>query len=429
MEPEWNGIAILRFQAITGTNNTVETAILFRKDLKINTHSFKRNKNDLLQRTWISIFSNNNNNNKKKSKNVLNLSSIYFGRHGEKGNLDLIENDIREIKKINIECKNYFMLNGDFNAISEIWDNNGNESNARGEMIEEWMLDNEFTIKNNGMPTHYNTSTKKLNSIDLTMVSDNLGSMCKYWYTSEESRKENNIISDHYFIITYVSFNAIKIIDKAIISYCFENEDKYEDYIELVRQLLIGWTDYVEINWRDINKLNSIGNYLGDCLKYAAIRTLGTKARSKLDSFWITKRVILIQNEKKRFRRNLNRIKNKNGERALELKDKIRKCKNQINEEKLNALKRYQLNMEDTIDRLCDTDSKYFYYLSNRAMNYSSSGIVPLRRESGSPIIAATPKEQAEVLHEHFNRKIEGNKYEEKHINNHNYIESIVNEE
>ena len=372
------------------TNKTLETAILYKTGLKINTHSMKTNKNDLLQRTWISIFSD---------KNVLNLSSVYFGKHGETGNLNILKNDIKNLEKINIKRKNYFMINGDFNGESELWDYNGNGSNARGEMIEDWLLDNKFTIKNNGTPTHYNTTTKRKNAIDLTLVSDNIGSMCNYWYTSEESRRDNNIISDHYYIITFISFNAIKLIDKPIISYCFENEDRYEDYIELVRQLLIGWTDYVAIYWKNIKKLNKIGNYLGDCLKYAAIRTLGTKTRSKLDSFWITKRVNLIRTEKKRFRRNLYRIKNKEGTKALELKGKINKCNKLINEAKLNALKKYQANIEDTIDNLCDTDSKYFYYLSNRAMNYTSSGIVPLREKAGSPIIAVTPKQQAEVLH------------------------------
>ena len=127
------------------TNNTLSTAIIYKQTLNVLCHNFKNNNDSLLSRVWISVFSN---------KSVLNIGDVYYSPNSKEENIDILSNDINNIKTLNKNYKNYFLINGDFNIHSSIWDHSNNfEEDNKSEMMETWLIDNNFNVLNNGMPT------------------------------------------------------------------------------------------------------------------------------------------------------------------------------------------------------------------------------------------------------------------------------------
>ena len=167
--------------------------------------------------------------------------------------------------------------------------------------------------------------------------------------------------------------------DKETISFDYECDQKH--YEILLNQLIEPWKDYVYMYWRDLSKLNAIAEYLHAIIKYAAIRVFGVKKRHKRAAFWMNKKARYAIDEKKRFRRRLQRTRDKESAKAKELKTNIKQCDKVINQCKNEAIERYQNGMEDKIQEMCEKDSKYFYYLANKATNTTSSGIKPLRKD------------------------------------------------
>ena len=433
------------------TNNTLSTAIIYKNTLNIMNHNISNNNNSLLSRSWISVFSN---------KSILNIGNVYYSPNSEVNNINILTNDMNHIKNVNKKFKNYFLINGDFNTHSHIWDDSNNiEEDNKSEMIETWLIDNNCITLNNGMPTHYNRSTKKESAIDLSIVSKNTTSLVSQWYVSMESRGEeyiHNIISnnnnnnkskskkskkinnsndnykytfmsDHYFLVTWINFRANnrQLINRTIIDF---NSGNHEEYNKLLKQLLPLWEEYYNKYKNNKSKLNDITLLLQTIIKYAGARAYGVKYFTKRDVYWINESAMNAINMKKKIKRKYYKLKHKNTDKARKMRDKINKCNQIIHKIKIAAINKYQAYLQHEIQDLCEKDNKLFYRLANKAMNINKSGICPLKNKNGE-IIAITAKEKAEVLHKHFNEKVSENDYLPKHKLWHEFIETTVNDE
>ena len=92
-------------------------------------------------------------------------------------------------------------------------DVNSKENEEKSEIVENWMINNGYNVRNNGLPTHVHKVTGKHGAIDLTITSDNTKKMVKAWLVDFASRKKNKVISDHFYIVTWIDFRAIKLIN------------------------------------------------------------------------------------------------------------------------------------------------------------------------------------------------------------------------
>ena len=404
-------------------NSNGQTAIIVNNKFRVTHHKSlkKLDKNRLLWRTWITVYGING---------ALNICSCYWSP-SDTGKLDamhILNDDINEIEKINLDYNNYYCINGDFNANSELWDDKCEKADKRGEYLEEWLYNQDYFIQNNGFVTHFNRTTKQESAIDLTITCNSLSSLIKQWYVDQSSRNSSYNISDHYYLVVWIDFKAIEITDKPYIMFDY-NIAYYDEYCLILKQLLVDWYDYFYDNWKNRSKLNEITEYLQDIIKYGALRVFGIKKVKKRDKFWLGKRAKIAIEQRKDLKKQLRKCKN-NIEKTRKIKTKINKCTNIINKCKVDAIESYRSKMESTIDKMCIKDSKYFWHLAKRATNDNKSSICPLKDKTGK-IIAATPEKQAKVLHKHFNREIGENEksYTEEHRKWHQKITETVSKE
>ena len=404
-------------------NSNIQTAIIFNNKYRVTHHKSlkKLAKDRLLWRTWITIYGTNG---------ALNICSVYWSPSdiNKMDAMQILDDDIREIGKINSEYNNYFCINGDFNAKSELWDDKCESADERGEYLEEWFYNQEYFIHNNGYPTHFNRATKQESAIDLTITCSNLSALIKHWYVDQNSRNLDYNLSDHYYLVIWIDFKAIEIDEKPYVMFDYKIGE-YEEYGEILKQLLVDWYEYFYENWRNKSKLNEITEYLQDIIKYSAIRVFGIKKIKKRDKFWLGKRARMAIEQRKALKKEFRKCQN-NKNKSKRIKTKINKCTDIINKCKLDAIENYRTQMEKTIDKMCIKDSKYFWHLAKRATNDNKSSICPLKDKNGK-IIAATPEKQAKILHKHFNREIGENEksYNQEHRKWHKKISETVTKE
>ena len=422
----------------------LETAILYKNTLKVFPHQIKNNRNTQKQwRTWISVY------NDKKSFNV---SSLYHSPTDIKNHkYNFMNNDITTIHNANKKFTNYEMIFTDTNGSNEIWDRIYEGANIRGQNIADWITENNLFLCNDGSPTHYNRSTKKQSAIDLTIVSENLYDLIQSWYVNYESRtinvqnrnkskhdisllssfkKNQNILdfSDHYFIVSNVRFQNIQL--NPIDNYRFNfnmPEHNTPIYVENLKEYLPDFDAYFNKYWHIKDKLDDIIEYFQNIIKLATINSFGVKIVNKLRNYWESNRITKWLKVKKRYQRKYHRIHNKNSACATHIKSIINKFDKKIKSHKKLIIDAYSMKLEKDINNIQYKDNKTFFNLLHHQHKDKSTKIPPLRNKNDE-IIAITTKEQSEVLHQHFNRKIKENEYQPHHLEWHQKIESIVNE-
>ena len=323
-----------KFYEVYGCN--YQTAIIYNSQYRVHEHKFKsKEKGRLVWRTWITIYGNNE---------ALNICSLYWSPSdtGKFDVMEMLKSDMKKIEEINCEYKNYHCINGDFNARSELWDSlyDGEKENKRGDYIEQFLLDEKYFIQNNGFPTHFNRASKKESAIDLTITNDNLSQLIKQWYVDQNSRNSDYLISDHYYLVLWIDFAAIKITDKPYIMFDYK-EDQYEDYCVLLQDLLPDWYNYFYDNWKDKSKLNAITEYLQNIIKYGAMRVFGIKKIRKRDKFWLGKKAKSAINERKLLKKRYEKLRDKDTNEAKKIKTKVNKCSEIVKKCKLEAMENY----------------------------------------------------------------------------------------
>ena len=101
---------------------------------------------------------------------------------------------LNQLKKIENQLPKPFIILGDFNAHSPLWENIISPD-SKGKIIEDFLLQTDLCILNNQSPTYLSPITFKTSSVDLSLCSPLLAPSLK-WSTLEDTHH-----SDHFPII------------------------------------------------------------------------------------------------------------------------------------------------------------------------------------------------------------------------------------
>ncbi|HBK71542.1 MAG TPA: hypothetical protein DDZ39_07810, partial [Flavobacteriaceae bacterium] len=169
-------------------------------------------------------------------------------------------------KYLKIQCDNQILL-GDLNAKSQTW--GANTLDAKGEQIENLLLDQNLFIINNGKPTYLSKTHKTLSHLDITAVNHSIVKLCK-WDVLE------NCISDHFPIMIQKSSEAepLKQVKK---SWNFKkaNWDKFSIILE----------DKIQNSTeKSTDKLNEKVTFFTEAIQHAARKSV---PRGKRRHNWI----------------------------------------------------------------------------------------------------------------------------------------------
>ena len=115
-----------------------------------------------------------------------------------------IPNGVMDLSWIPVKDDTIFA--GDFNGHSQIWDEY-QPSDARGETIIDWVLDNDLTCLNDGSHTRVNRGTGGLSTPDITFTTPGLNTKTK-WSCVEET----DIDSDHLPIVMEIRKSDVQTI-------------------------------------------------------------------------------------------------------------------------------------------------------------------------------------------------------------------------
>ena len=106
-----------------------------------------------------------------------------------------------EIENVINQLHAPFMMLGDMNARSPIWDNSTDNTNEKGLIFEQILTEHPISLLNNYSPTHYHIQTDTYTVIDLSMLSSD----CLFDFEYNVSDSLHN--SDHYPIIIKLKTN------------------------------------------------------------------------------------------------------------------------------------------------------------------------------------------------------------------------------
>ena len=90
------------------------------------------------------------------------------------------------------QCNKKIFLCGDFNSHNTLWGSILTDKN--GEIVEDFLVNNELMILNDGSPTRLNPHSGNMSCLDLSFVSKEIGIRCM-WYATKETHG-----SDHFVI-------------------------------------------------------------------------------------------------------------------------------------------------------------------------------------------------------------------------------------
>lgn len=105
----------------------------------------------------------------------------------------------RNLKTITENLSYPLLITGDFNSHSQIW--GSLNSSSRGKTIENFILNEDFIILNNGSPTHFSTHNT-FSHVDISLCSSQIAPLCS-WKTLP-----NLYGSDHYPILITIEKNV-----------------------------------------------------------------------------------------------------------------------------------------------------------------------------------------------------------------------------
>jgi len=150
------------------------------------------------------------------------------------------------------------IIMGDLNAKNKLW--NSTTENARGRVIEQLLIQNNFVILNTGQPTYQN-SRGQVSHIDLTLVSNNLATKCS-WYT---------LGSDHSPIISHI--DEYPSVETTMIPKWTLNEADWKTYKELCSSHVYTTPVYD-------SDIESFANNISNMITAAANNTIPTRKSS-----------------------------------------------------------------------------------------------------------------------------------------------------
>ena len=122
----------------------------------------------------------------------LTVCNVYFNN-----NADITYDALNIIKSLPTPI----LVLGDVNAKHPVW--GSNQSDTRGTVINDWVLDNEFFIINDGSPTRYCIGSNTYSHIDISMTNISQSNKFK-WQTIT-----NRLVSDHFPILIDHEFEGL----------------------------------------------------------------------------------------------------------------------------------------------------------------------------------------------------------------------------
>ena len=141
-------------------------------------------------------------------RGVVELLSVSIHQSGTKwitiNNLYIPPRDQADLSWIPVQSNSVYA--GDFNGHSQIWDEI-QPTDARGEQILDWVLENDLQCMNDGSPTRLNPGTGGFSTPDVTLVTPELGTKTK-WTVIEETAMG----SDHSPIVIEIKDGDIQTI-------------------------------------------------------------------------------------------------------------------------------------------------------------------------------------------------------------------------
>ncbi|XP_066958829.1 uncharacterized protein [Macrobrachium rosenbergii] len=161
-----------------------------------------------------------------KLEEIITICSIYLNPNN---NIDLEKlNDL--VKKL----PQPFLLIGDFNARHLSW--HDVKSNPRGNIILDFIIDNQLHILDENKPTHFDQRTKSYSHIDLSLCSQDLAD--KYFWNTYDDLCG----SDHFPVL----INILNFTGEVAINKFYVNKANWGDFGECTKNVPI-WDDNLDI--------------------------------------------------------------------------------------------------------------------------------------------------------------------------------------
>ena len=392
--------------------NNSKTFILYKNNIKFTPlhYQLKTNGIDI---TWGII---------ESKEFYLAIASIYHSPSYD-ASWDGIAMHIRDIKHIYKNKPVYFSINGDANARHHIWTDSIDD---RGEHIVEFTDENGLNVCNiNGMKTFQNMRSKKMDAIDLTIVSDELNQFIEEWDTNIDlhiiKTNESSKIgfSDHFCVIIKFNFN-INLDNNIKYTWRF-NPKKDIIYSELIKIKMEIWFKYYLKYKNDINMLDPLTELFEIYIREAAIEAYGIKVYNKNSKRILSKKEReLIRKCRKVEKKYIKHIKyfGKQNRQTKEIKKQLNKNQKELRIERIKNLNEENSNRNERINNSAIDNTKEFYRLYNRASKVMTTKLGPLYDKIDGYIIATTNEEIANELLNHFNAPLKENIYNEKALKN-----------
>ena len=299
---------------------------------------------------------------------------------------------------------------------------------------------------NDGTFTYMNSTTKKEDVLDLSLISMDLIKTVTNWcvkkdiyYILQEKNKnknkknDNNFLqhqrhknkiklSDHYAMVTELHFDPICRDIPINLTWNFDT-NKINDFKNLLSQYMQEWRLSYELHYHDSNYTDTLTELFQLLFFKAAYNVFGLKkyCKNRINTIsFKTKKLMeakhktsnklsnLLTRIKKRYHGKIPKFLKK---KKKKLKCAIKKINKKINKSKSNKVVKSTLHMEAVINDPNIKVDKVFWNMVDRISNVKENFIPPLRNDSSNKVIATTTEEIANQLHLHFIKDPKRNKY------------------
>lgn len=203
-------------------------------------------------------------------------------------NIYLPPNEFIELSQLNQilqQLPSPFLIVGDFNSHSSLWDHNCIRPNTKGKIVEEFLDSNNLILLNNGAPTHFSFAYGSESAIDLSLSSPNIANLFN-WTVHDDLCG-----SDHHPIL--IEYNRFIEINKRKIKWKINKAD---------------WEKFKNISMSgDFENIENQNKYIVDTLigqaKKCIPRTSGIYKRPPVP--WWTNEIHEMIQKRKTLRKNL----------------------------------------------------------------------------------------------------------------------------
>ena len=391
--------------------------------------------------TWVIICN-------RGGKNIAVAS--YYRSPSEDGDVNNVTKEVEEIKtKYKTET---FMIGGDFNAHSGIWDARfGGNHNQVTENVIKFMNNNKLICANdNRKPTHVRNRDRSsdgivdilgYNSVDIVLMTQDLIAIYNQWTTNSHNVFDGDIgsenvancemdsdwvanMSDHFAMLWKINCKCIEENKRMTWRLNSNNWDDYRQALETYMEI---WDkkQMVECRDNDIGAIRQKIDYLTDLMaksiRAAAKTTIGIKTITNNSKPWMTREIKDLIDIRNKYKSKYDKRKKK-GDYNVELKrmynylDKMKK--------KMIRLSKKEVNMKIG-SKMCQNidDAKILYGEYSKVLK-KPRDLPPFKKADGS--YTDETKEKAEMMHEQFTKDHKENQYNDETKKFHKMIDELI---